>query len=53
MIYKFIYSAVDEKLEIAWKCLKRMVGAKGFEPSTSWSRTRFQVLLKAIGFCGF
>ena len=38
-VYKIVYSAVDEKPEIAWKCLKIMVGAKGFEPSTSWSRT--------------
>src|SRR5579863_2002139 len=28
-----------------------MVGAKGFEPSTSWSRTRFQSLLKSTEFC--
>src|SRR5881392_2028590 len=39
-VYKIIYSAVDEKPEIARKCLKRLVGANGFEPSTSWSRTR-------------
>src|SRR6267378_682027 len=38
--YKIIYSAVDEKPEVTCKCLKRMVGANGFEPSTSWSRTR-------------
>jgi hypothetical protein len=38
-VYKIIYSAVDEKPENAWKCLKELVGAKGFEPSTSWSRT--------------
>ena len=30
----------DENPEIKRKCLKEMVGAKGFEPSTSWSRTR-------------
>jgi hypothetical protein len=29
-VYKIIYSGVDEKPEIAWKCLKRMVGANGF-----------------------
>ena len=39
-VYKIIYSPVDEKPEIARKLLKKMVGAKGFEPSTSWSRTR-------------
>src|SRR5947207_15248955 len=38
--YKIIYSGVDEKPEIKCKCLKRLVGANGFEPSTSWSRTR-------------
>src|SRR2546423_934647 len=38
-VYKIIYRAVDEKPEIACKCLKRLVGANGFEPSTSWSRT--------------
>jgi hypothetical protein len=39
-IYKNAYSAVDEKPDIACKCFKELVGAKGFEPSTSWSRTR-------------
>ena len=29
-----------------------MVGAKGFEPSTSWSRTRFRALWKSTEFCG-
>jgi hypothetical protein len=38
--YKIIYSGVDEKPKIACKCLKDLVGANGFEPSTSWSRTR-------------
>jgi hypothetical protein len=32
--------------------LREVVGAKGFEPSTSWSRTRFQALLKSMKFCG-
>ena len=27
-----------------------MVGAKGFEPSTSWSRTRFYARLKFVEF---
>ena len=39
-IYKIIYSAVDETPGVRDNSLKRMVGAKGFEPSTSWSRTR-------------
>ena len=38
--YKIADSTVDEKPEIASTCLKRMVGASGFEPPTSWSRTR-------------
>jgi hypothetical protein len=29
-----------------------MVGAKGFEPSTSWSRIRFHASLKSMKFCG-
>jgi len=40
-VYKIAYNAVDEKPEVARKYLKRMVGASGFEPPTSWSRTRF------------
>jgi hypothetical protein len=39
-VYKTIYTAADE-IQKSWgKCLKELVGAKGFEPSTSWSRTR-------------
>jgi hypothetical protein len=52
--YKIIYSGVDENPEIAWKCLKRMVGANGFEPSTSWSRisSRNTILLARLAlFC--
>jgi hypothetical protein len=32
--YKIDYSAVDEKPEALPKCLKRMVGERGFEPPT-------------------
>ena len=32
-------------------CLKRLVGERGFEPPTPWSRTRFQSLLKSVEFC--
>jgi hypothetical protein len=39
-LYKIIYSAVDEKPEITCKWLKELVGAIGFEPTASWSRTR-------------
>ena len=38
--YTIVYSAVDEKPGITCKGLKKLVGANGFEPSTSWSRTR-------------
>ena len=33
------------------KKLKIMVGERGFEPPTTWSRTRFQHLLNSIEFC--
>ena len=33
--------------------LQRMVGARGFEPPTPWSRTRFDTLLKLVEFCCF
>jgi hypothetical protein len=33
--------------------LKGLVGERGFEPPTHWSRTRFQGLLKLVEFCGF
>jgi hypothetical protein len=49
--YNFIYSSEDEKPEGADKSLKRMVGASGFEPPASWSRTRFQALLKSMDSC--
>jgi hypothetical protein len=38
-VYEFIYNDVDEIPEDTDNSLKGMVGAKGFEPSTSWSRT--------------
>ena len=31
---------------------EKMVGANGFEPSTSWSRTRFTAVLKSTEICG-
>jgi hypothetical protein len=52
-VYSFIYSRVDETPGVRGKSLKRMVGASGFEPPTSWSRTRFQALLESMEFCGF
>src|ERR1700680_3040720 len=33
------------------KWLKRLVGERGFEPPTPWSRTRFQRLLNSIEIC--
>ena len=39
-VYKIIYSAVDEKTEMKFKYLKILVGERGFEPPTPWSRTR-------------
>ena len=38
--YRIAHSGVDEKPGGADISLKRMVGASGFEPPTSWSRTR-------------
>ena len=38
--YEIVYSGVDEKPEGTDKLLKRMVGERGFEPPTPWSRTR-------------
>ena len=39
--YKNVYIDVDGKPEVAFKCLKILVGERGFEPPTPWSRTRF------------
>src|SRR5271156_6268606 len=39
-IYNFIYSGVDETPGVRGNSLKKLVGASGFEPPTSWSRTR-------------
>src|SRR6266851_6781515 len=39
-VYKFDYTAVDEKREARFISLKRLVGERGFEPPTPWSRTR-------------
>ena len=48
--YKIDRNYVDEKPEGADKPLKGMVGASGFEPPVSWSRTRFQTVLKSKKF---
>src|SRR6266568_5446623 len=39
-VYKFDYTAVDRKPEVRFISLKRLVGERGFEPPTPWSRTR-------------
>ena len=46
-VYKFDYTSVDEKPETIFMCLKRLVGERGFEPPTPWSRTRFEAVLKS------
>jgi hypothetical protein len=40
IVYNFDTIDVDGKPEVAFKCLKRLVGERGFEPPTPWSRTR-------------
>src|SRR6266446_592532 len=39
-VYKIDTIDVDGKPEAQFKCLKRLVGERGFEPPTPWSRTR-------------
>jgi hypothetical protein len=46
LVYKIIYSAVDRKPGVRGNSLKRMVGARGFEPPTPWSRTRCATRLR-------
>jgi hypothetical protein len=50
-VYKIDYITVDEEPEVLFMCLKRLVGERGFEPPTPWSRTRFRGLLKSIEIC--
>ncbi len=47
-VYNFDTIDVDGKPEVTFKYLKRMVGERGFEPPTPWSRTRFRQLLNTI-----
>jgi hypothetical protein len=44
-VYNFDTIAVDGKPEVHFKSLKKLVGERGFEPPTPWSRTRFQQLV--------
>jgi hypothetical protein len=46
-------SAPESALYVFHGKTKKMVGAKGFEPSASWSRTRFQSLWKSLDTCCF
>ena len=50
-VYTFDTTDVDGKPEVLLKYLKRLVGERGFEPPTPWSRTRFRRLLNSIEFC--
>ena len=43
-VYKIDYSDVAVKPEAAFNLLKRLVGERGFEPPTPWSRTRWLTL---------
>ncbi len=49
---KIDYTTGTEKPDRAFKPLKRLVGERGFEPPTPWSRTRFQALLKSVEIYG-
>jgi hypothetical protein len=40
IVCKFDHSAADRNPEVVYKYLKELVGARGFEPPTPWSRTR-------------
>jgi hypothetical protein len=50
-VYNFDTIDVGGKPEVMFKCLKIMVGERGFEPPTPWSRTRFRLLLNTTEFC--
>jgi len=50
-VYNFDTTDVDGKPEVSFKCFKRLVGERGFEPPTPWSRTRFRRLLNATELC--
>ncbi len=50
-IYKIDYTAVDENPDVLFKRLKRLVGERGFEPPTPWSRTRFKDTQKSVEIC--
>jgi hypothetical protein len=42
-VYKIVYSGVTEKPEMQFISLKQLVGERGFEPPTPWSRNKCPV----------
>jgi hypothetical protein len=46
--YKIVYSGILDDPENRRKLLILMVGERGFEPPTPWSRTACQSLLKPV-----
>jgi hypothetical protein len=53
IVYKIAYSTVDGKTEMKFMCLKILVGAIGFEPTTPCAQGGFRGLLKFIDFVIF
>jgi len=47
-VYKFDHSAVDGNPEARFKCLKKLVGERGFEPPTPWSRINHRNAISLI-----
>ncbi len=43
----FTYGGIFHDFRIRVSRWKQMVGERGFEPPTPWSRTRFQTILKS------
>jgi hypothetical protein len=50
-LYKIAHSDVMAKPEVSGNLLKELVGERGFEPPTPWSRTRFSRPLKPAESC--
>ena len=48
LIYKNRYSPFRRHSETGCICLNRLIGARGFEPPTPWSRIRFRNELKSL-----
>jgi len=45
-VYLFYTIDVDRKPKAHFKCLKRLVGERGFEPPSAWSRNQISVLVE-------